>query len=94
MIPTKIITRQTGSAYRAFAQLQTIYFLSTDYPDIVILNKNGKLFLLKLTYSKKYLSQSKLKLLYDISPDNNIINLGYITILLGLTHVDKNIHHL
>jgi len=53
MIPTKIITRQTGSADRAFAQLQTIYFLSTDYPDIVILNKNGKLFLLKITYSKK-----------------------------------------
>ena len=61
MIPTKIITRQTGSADRAFAQLQTIYFLSTDYPDIVILNKNGKLFLLKLSYSNKYLSQSKLK---------------------------------
>jgi hypothetical protein len=27
---------------------------------MVILNKNGKLFILKLTYSKKYLSQSKL----------------------------------
>ena len=31
---------------------------------IVISNKNGKLFLLKLSYSKEYLSQSKLKWLY------------------------------
>ena len=31
---------------------------------IVISNKSGTLFLLKLSYSKKYLSQSKLKLLY------------------------------
>jgi hypothetical protein len=29
--------------------------------DIVISNKNGKLFLLKLSYRKKYLSQSQLK---------------------------------
>jgi len=31
------------------------------YMFIVILNKNEKLFMLKLSYSKKYLSQSKLK---------------------------------
>jgi hypothetical protein len=29
--------------------------------DIVISKRDGKLFLLKLSYSKKYLSQSKLK---------------------------------
>ena len=31
---------------------------------IVISNKNGKLFMLKPSYSKKYLSQSKSKWLY------------------------------
>jgi hypothetical protein len=39
----------------------TLFWEKADLRLIVISNKNGKLFLLKLTYSKEYLSQSKLK---------------------------------
>ena len=39
----------------------TLSWEKADLRLIVISNKNGKLFLLKLTYSKEYLSQSKLK---------------------------------